>query len=173
MDEHELRNMMYTAQLPNQGAVVIRYPRGASVHADWKNDFEALPVGKGRCVREGRDVAVVSIGHVGNTALKAAEMLQNEGVSVAVYDMRYLKPLDTDLLDDIAARGFRKIVTVEDGVKKGGLGSAVLEYFAQRNMSQVPCMVLGLPDNFVTHGPVPQLHKDCGIDAESIAAALR
>lgn len=173
MDEHELRNMMYTAQLPNQGAVVIRYPRGASVHADWKNDFEALPVGKGRCVREGRDVAVVSIGHVGNEALKAAEMLQNEGVSVAVYDMRYLKPLDTDLLDDIAARGFRKIVTVEDGVKKGGLGSAVLEYFAQRNMSQVPCMVLGLPDVFVTHGPVPQLHKDCGIDAESIAAALR
>lgn len=173
MDEHELRNMMYTAQLPNQGAVVIRYPRGASVHADWKNDFEALPVGKGRCVREGKDVAVISIGHVGNEALKAAEMLQNEGVSVAVYDMRYLKPLDTDLLDDIAARGFRKIVTVEDGVKKGGLGSAVLEYFAQRNMSQVPCMVLGLPDNFVTHGPVPQLHKDCGIDAESIAAALR
>lgn len=173
MDEHELRNMMYTAQLPNQGAVVIRYPRGASVHADWKNDFEALPVGKGRCVREGRDVAVVSIGHVGNTALKAAEMLQNEGVSVAVYDMRYLKPLDTDLLDDIAARGFRKIVTVEDGVKKGGLGSAVLEYFAQRGFNQVPCTVLGLPDNFVTHGPVPQLHKDCGIDAESIAAALR
>lgn len=173
MDEHELRNMMYTAQLPNQGAVVIRYPRGASVHADWKNDFEALPVGKGRCVREGKDVAVISIGHVGNEALKAAEMLQNEGVSVAVYDMRYLKPLDTDLLDDIAARGFRKIVTVEDGVKKGGLGSAVLEYFAQRNMSQVPCTVLGLPDNFVTHGPVPQLHKDCGIDAESIAAALR
>ncbi len=173
MDEHELRNMMYTAQLPNQGAVVIRYPRGASVHADWKNDFEALPVGKGRCVREGRDVAVVSIGHVGNTALKAAEMLQNEGVSVAVYDMRYLKPLDTDLLDDIAARGFRKIVTVEDGVKKGGLGSAVLEYFAQRGFNQVPCTVLGLPDVFVTHGPVPQLHKDCGIDAESIAAALR
>lgn len=173
MDEHELRNMMYTAQLPNQGAVVIRYPRGASVHADWKNDFEALPVGKGRCVREGRDVAVVSIGHVGNTALKAAEMLQNEGVSVAVYDMRYLKPLDTDLLDDIAARGFRKIVTVEDGVKKGGLGSAVLEYFAQRGFNQVPCTVLGLPDVFVTHGPVPQLHKDCGIDAESVAAALR
>lgn len=173
MDEHELRNMMYTAQLPNQGAVVIRYPRGASVHADWKNDFEALPVGKGRCVREGRDVAVVSIGHVGNTALKAAEMLQNEGVSVAVYDMRYLKPLDTDLLDDIAARGFRRIVTVEDGVKKGGLGSAVLEYFAQRGFNQEPCTVLGLPDVFVTHGPVPQLHKDCGIDAESIAAALR
>ena len=119
MDEHELRNMMYTAQLPGQGAVVIRYPRGLSVHADWRNAFEALAVGKGRCLKEGSEVAILSIGHVGNDALAAAQQLEAEGVSGAMYDMRYLKPLDTELLDSIVAKGFRRIVTVEDGVKKG------------------------------------------------------
>lgn len=172
MDEHELRNMMYTAQLPGQGAVVIRYPRGLSVHADWKNELQVLEVGKGRCIREGSDVAVVSLGHIGNSALEAALRLESEGVSVAVYDMRYLKPIDTQLLDEIASKGFRRIVTVEDGVKKGGLGSAILEYYAERGECQ-PVTVLGLPDLFVTHGPVPQLQKDCGIDVESIMAALR
>ena len=172
MDEHELRNMMYTAQLPDQGAVVIRYPRGLSVHADWKNQFEKLDVGKARCMHEGRDVAILSIGHVGNAALEAALRLEKEGISVAHYDMRYLKPLDTALLDDLLARGIRRIVTVEDGVKKGGLGSAVLEYYAAKDCA-IPVTVLGLPDQFVTHGPVPQLHKDCGIDTDSIAAACR
>ena len=172
MDEHELRNMMYTAQLPDQGAVVIRYPRGLSVHADWKNPFEKLQVGKARCMHEGRDEAILSIGHVGNAALEAALRLEKEGISVAHYDMRYLKPLDTALLDSLLARGIRRIVTVEDGVKKGGLGSAVLEYYADKDCA-IPVTVLGLPDHFVTHGPVPQLHKDCGIDTDSIAAACR
>lgn len=170
MDEHELRNMMYTAQLPGQGAVVIRYPRGLSVHADWKNDFEALPVGKGRQMVEGSDVAIVSIGHVGNAAVEAAYRLKAANVSASVYDMRYLKPIDTQLLDEIAKKGYRRIVTVEDGVKKGGLGSAVLEYFAEVGV-MVPVTVLGLPDSYVTHGPVPQLHKDCGIDVDSIVSA--
>lgn len=174
MDEHELRNMMYTAQLPNQGPVVIRYPRGCSIHPDWQNDFEALSVGKGRCVREGRDVAVISLGPLGYNALEAAEQLENEGLSVAVYDMRYLKPLDTELLDSIARQGFHKIVTIEDGVRKGGLGSAVLEHYAETQPANLPPItILGLPDEFVTHGPVPQLHKDCHIDTASIAAACR
>ena len=172
MDEHELRNMMYTAQLPNQGAVVIRYPRGLSVHPDWHNDFEALPVGKGRCVREGRDVAILTLGHIGNAALEAADLLAADGISAAVFDMRYLKPLDTELLDRIASQGYRRIVTVEDGVKKGGFGSAVVEHFAEENI-HINISVLGLPDIFVTHGPVSQLHKDCGLDAESIAQAAR
>ena len=185
MDEHELRNMMYTAQLPRQGAVAIRYPRGLSVHPDWRNPFEALPVGKGRCLHPGTDVALVSIGHIGNAALAAAQKLEAEGLSVAMYDMRYLKPIDTDLLDDILSRRFRRIVTIEDGVKKGGLGSAVLEYFASVKSASrpsgdshsavevPPVTVLGLPDQFVTHGPVLQLHKDCGIDLETILAAAR
>ena len=178
MDEHELRNMMYTAQLPGQGAVVIRYPRGLSVHADWRNAFEALAVGKGRCLKEGSEVAILSIGHVGNDALAAAQQLEAEGVSAAMYDMRYLKPLDTELLDSIVAKGFRRIVTVEDGVKKGGLGSAVVEYFAQLrsdnpDMTIPPVVILGLPDSFVTHGPVPRLHQDCGIDQSAIVAAAR
>jgi len=178
MDEHELRNMMYTAQLPGQGAVAIRYPRGLSVHADWRNPFAPLAVGKGRCLKEGNAVAILSIGHIGNDALAAAERLEAEGVSAAMYDMRYLKPIDTELLDAILANGYRRVVTVEDGVKKGGLGSAVLEYFAAikaDNLAvQVPAVhVLGLPDQFVTHGSVPQLHKDCAIDLESIVAAGR
>ena len=178
MDEHELRNMMYTAQLPDQGAVVIRYPRGLSVHADWKNQFEKLEVGKGRCMHEGSNAAILSIGHVGNAALEAAKRLEGEGVSVAHYDMRYLKPLDTSILDELLARGVRHIVTVEDGVKKGGLGSAVLEYYAAVRSANPtkeipPVTILGLPDHFVTHGPVPQLHKDCGIDTESIIAAIK
>ena len=178
MDEHELRNMMYTAQLPGQGAVVIRYPRGLSVHADWRNAFEALAVGKGRCLKEGSEVAILTIGHVGNDALAAAQQLEAEGVSAAMYDMRYLKPLDTELLDSIVAKGFRRIVTVEDGVKKGGLGSAVVEYFAQLRSDNPdttipPVVILGLPDSFVTHGPVPRLHQDCGIDQSAIVAAAR
>ena len=170
LDEHELRNMMYTAQLPDQGAVVIRYPRGLSVHADWKTPFQKLAVGKGRCVREGSEVAIITLGHIGNSALEAADRLQQKGVSVAVYDMRYLKPLDTELLDEIASRGFRRIVTLEDGVKKGGLGSAVLEYYASVG-KLLPVTLLGIPDTFVTHGPVPQLQKDCGIDVDGIISA--
>lgn len=170
MDEHELRNMMYTSQLPDQGAVVIRYPRGLSIHPDWKSEMQALPVGRGRCVRDGSDVAIVSLGHIGNAALEAAQQLAAQGVSCAVYDMRYLKPLDTQLLDQIATCGYRRIVTVEDGVRIGGLGSAVLEYYASRGQS-LPVTILGVPDHFVTHGPVPQLHHDCGIDTPAIVAA--
>ncbi len=173
MDEHELRNMMYTAQLPGHGPVAIRYPRGLSVHPDWQNPFQELEVGKGRCVREGKDVAIISIGHIGNNALEAARLLEADGVSAAVYDMRWLKPLDTDLLDAIAAAGFRRIVTVEDGVRLGGLGSAVVEYYSSKATRLPDIRILGLPDAYVTHGSVARLQQDCSLDPASIAQAAK
>jgi len=169
MDEHELRSMMYTAQLPDRGPWVIRYPRGGSVHVDWQSAFEALPIGRGRRLREGRDeVAILALGTVGNDALKVAEEVDGD-----MYDMRFLKPLDTDLLDKVAARGYRRIVTVEDGVRNGGFGEAVVEYFAEKHPATVVnCRILAIPDNFVTHGPVAQLKHDCHIDLQAIKDAL-
>ncbi len=176
MDEHELRDMMYTAQLDNQGPFVIRYPRGLSVHPDWRNAMVAMPIGKGRCITDGENVAVLTIGHIGNEAARAVDALRSEGKNAGHYDMRFLKPLDTALLDDIAAR-YRAIVTVEDGTIEGGFGSAVLEYLEDRRnndrtMPMPPVVRLGIPDHFVTHGPVPQLQKDCRFDAESIKSAI-
>lgn len=169
MDEHELRNMMYTAQLPDNGPMVIRYPRGASVHTDWQSPFGKLEIGHGRCVRQGKDVAIISIGHSGNDALSAAQALEEKNVSAAVYDMRFLKPLDTDLIDEIADRKFKKIITVEDGVRIGGLGSAVEEYLVQKHPEMASRIkILGIPDRFVSHGTVDQLKHDCFIDAEAI-----
>lgn len=174
MNEHELRNMMYTAQLPGHGPMVIRYPRGASVHSDWQSDFCEIRVGEGRCLRNGKDVAIVSLGHPGNDALQAAEELEAQGISVAVYDMRFLKPLDTRMLDAIVAAGYRRIVTVEDGCRLGGFGEAVTEYFATSHPEAV-CRVsiLAIPDEFVTHGSVPQLKADCHIDKSAIINAAK
>ena len=174
LDEHELRNMMYTAQLEGHGPTVIRYPRGLSVHAEWQSPFEPLTVGKGRCVRKGTEVALIALGHIGNNALEAARLLEAEGISAAVYDMRWLKPLDTGLLDSIAAARYRRIVTVEDGVRIGGLGSAVVEYYnAQPTPPAAPVTVLGLPDAFVAHGAVAQLQHDTGIDVAAIVQAAK
>ena len=174
MNEHELRNMMYTAQLPDHGPVIIRYPRGASVHSDWQSDFCAIRVGEGRCLREGTDVAIISLGHPGNDAVAAADELNNKGISAAVYDMRFLKPLDTRLLDEIAAAGFRRIVTVEDGCRLGGFGEAVLEYFAERHPQMVDRIkILAIPDEFITHGSVAQLKADCHIDRAAIVVACQ
>lgn len=174
MNEHELRNMMYTAQLPNHGPVVIRYPRGASVHSDWQSDFCEIRVGEGRRLREGKDVAIVSLGHPGNDAIGAAEELATQGISAAVYDMRFLKPLDTQLLDEIAANGYRRIVTVEDGCRMGGFGEAVMEYFAEHHPQMVDRIkILGIPDKFVTHGSVAQLKADCHIDKAAIIEAAK
>ena len=169
MDEHELRSMMYTAQLPGQGAWVIRYPRGLSEHLDWQSPFERLDVGRGRQLREGGgDVALVTLGTVGNDALRVADE-----VGADIYDMRWLKPLDTDLLDRIAAHGYRRIVTVEDGVRAGGFGETVTEYFAEHHPEVVSMVkILAIPDEFVTHGPVPQLKHDCHIDADAIIKAV-
>lgn len=172
MDDHELRNMMYTAQLPNHGPVVIRYPRGASVYSDWRSPMQELKIGEGRCVREGSDVAFLSLGHPGNDAVAAAEELEKQGISAAVYDMRFLKPMDTQLLDEIASREFRKIITVEDGVKIGGFGEAVESFFAEHHPDQVSRItVLAIPDEFITHGTVSQLKADCHIDKNSLIGA--
>ncbi|MBR4739531.1 MAG: 1-deoxy-D-xylulose-5-phosphate synthase [Bacteroidales bacterium] len=169
IDEHDLRNMMYTAQLPGHGPVVIRYPRGCSEHADWQSPMEELAVGRGRCLRKGRgETAFVTLGTVGNDALRVAKEQDAD-----MYDMRWLKPLDTALLDTIAAAGYRRIVTVEDGVRKGGFGEAVMEYFAEHHPEVVSSVrILAIPDEFVTHGPVAQLKHDCRIDAAAIAEAL-
>jgi 1-deoxy-D-xylulose-5-phosphate synthase len=131
--------------------------------------MQELTIGEGRCVREGSDVAFLSLGHPGNDAVAAAEELQKQGLSAAVYDMRFLKPLDTRLLDEVASKGFRKIITVEDGTKLGGFGEAVESYFTEHHPEQAAHItVLAIPDEFVTHGSVPQLKADCHIDKDSL-----
>ena len=173
MNEHELRKMMFTAQQEKRGPFVIRYPRGRGVNIDWRCPLEDIPIGKGRRLKEGRDVAIISIGHIGNNVTKAIEMAEFQGngdspVSIAHYDMRFLKPIDTDILDEVGKR-FKAVITVEDGVRTGGLGSAVVEYFADQGYT--PHIVrLGMPDDvFVEHGTVAQLQHAIGIDAEGIA----
>lgn len=174
MDEHELRRLMYTAQLPGKGTFVIRYPRGRGVLADWHCPLEEVKVGTGRKLRDGDDIAVLSVGPVGNNVVKAVEMMENDaksasggsGISVAHYDMRFVKPLDENLLKEVAAK-FKHVITVEDGVREGGFGSAVIEWMEDNG--QHPDIVrLGLPDHFVEHGTVAQLQSIVGIDAEGI-----
>ena len=172
MDEHELRRLMYTAQLPDKGAFAIRYPRGRGVKVDWQCPLEEVPVGKGRRLKEGKDVAVLTIGPIGNVAAKAiARFEQETGQSVAHYDMRFLKPLDEEMLQEVGQR-FTRIVTAEDGVLKGGMGSAVLEYMADHGFTPRVARV-GIPDNFVEHGAVKELHRICGMDEEGIIKALK
>ena len=172
MDEHELRRLMYTAQLPGKGPFVIRYPRGRGALADWRCPLEEVRVGTGRRLKAGRHVAVLTIGPIGNEAARAIAEAESErpGLSVAHYDMRFLKPLDEELLAEVAAN-FGRIVTVEDGTRAGGMGSAVLEWMADHGFS--PRLTrLGLPDRFVEHGTVPQLMRITGIDKDSIKAAI-
>ena len=174
MDDHELRDMMYTAQQPGHGPIVIRYPRGASIHSDWQSPMKAIEIGKGRCLREGSDVAFVSLGFPGNDALAAADSLAIEGISTAVYDMRFLKPLDEQMIDEIASKNFRKIITIEDGVKLGGFGEAVETYLAEHHPGQTSKItILAIPDKFVTHGSVQQLKHDCHIDQEALISAAK
>lgn len=172
MNEHELRNMMYTAQLPEKGPVVIRYPRGNGVLTDWRNEMQELEIGKGRMLREGMGVAIVSIGHIGNLAMQAAAMLEAEDISVGVYDMRFVKPLDTTLLDEIAER-YDRVITLEDGCLEGGFGSAVLEYYSEKGGKVPSVKRLGIPDRFITHGSIPQLQQECGIDVPAIVSAVK
>lgn len=172
MNERELRNLMYTAQLPDQKTpFVIRYPRGRGVTPRWKTPLEIQPVGKGVCLCEGGDTAILSIGAIGNNAKKAIEMARAQsGKEFGHYNMIYLKPLDEALLHEVFKR-YQRIITLEDGVINGGLASAVCEFAAQNGYTQ-KLIPLGLPDRFVTHGSVAELHKECGIDAESIKMIL-
>lgn len=174
MDERELRRMMYTAQLPGKGTVVIRYPRGKGVCGeDWQCPLEEIPVGKARCISQGKDVAVLSYGPIGNDVQKAVNELKEEGcpLSVAHYDMRFCKPLDTELLEDVSAR-FKRVVTVEDAQRAGGFGSAVLEWMSDNN-KDVKVQRIGLPDHFVEHGTVNELKVIAGIDNDSIKKVIR
>ncbi|WP_440422588.1 MULTISPECIES: 1-deoxy-D-xylulose-5-phosphate synthase [Prevotella] len=174
MDERELRRMMYTAQLPGKGTVVIRYPRGKGVCGeDWQCPLEEIPVGKARCISQGKDVAVLSYGPIGNDVQKVVNELKEEGcpLSVAHYDMRFCKPLDTELLEDVSAR-FKRVVTVEDAQRAGGFGSAVLEWMSDNN-KDVKVQRIGLPDHFVEHGTVNELKVIAGIDNDSIKKVIR
>ena len=172
MDEHELRNLMYTAQLDGNGPFVIRYPRGHGVLTDWRNKLEEIKVGTGRRLKEGKQVAVLTVGPIGNTAAKAIEKAEAavSGLEVAHYDMRFIKPMDESLLEEIGRR-YGKIVTVEDGVRSGGFGSAVLEWMSDHGFSPKITRI-GLPDTFVEHGTVEQLRHITGMDADAIAAAI-
>ena len=162
MNEHELRKMMFTAQLPEQGPWVIRYPRGRGVKEDWRCPLEAIEVGKGRKIKDGKDTVVLSIGHIGNNVTEAIK-----DTDVAHYDMRFLKPIDTAILDEVG-KNFSHVITVENGVKDGGLGSAVLEYFADHGYTPRVTR-LGMPtDSFVEHGTIRELQHICGIDPEGI-----
>jgi 1-deoxy-D-xylulose-5-phosphate synthase len=166
LDEHELRNMMYTAQLDGKGPFVIRYPRGGGVHVDWKKPFKEIEIGKGRCLKIGHNIALLSIGHIGNAAMQAAVIAENLGINVGVYDMRFVKPLDESLIHEVA-KTYSHIITIENGVLKGGFGSAVVEYIAD-NKLPVEVYRMGIPDSFITHGSLRELHKDCRIDTEAI-----
>lgn len=167
MDEHELRRLMYTAQLPGKGPFVIRYPRGRGVLQDWKCPLEEIPVGKGRKLKAGNDIAVVTIGPIGNVAAKAIERAEKErSISIAHYDLRFLKPLDEELLHEVG-RNFRKVITIEDGVRQGGMGSAVLEFMADHGYTPL-VQRIGVPDTFIEHGSMQELHHLCGTDEEGI-----
>ena len=169
MDEHELRRLMYTAQLPNKGPFVIRYPRGGGELQDWRCPFEEVKVGTGRKLKDGTDVAVLSIGPIGNNVTRAIAELC-DSVSVAHYDMRFLKPLDESILDEVG-RKFKHIITIENGVRNGGMGSAITEWMNDHGYTP-QIKRLGLPDSFVEHGTIAQLQAIVGIDKDSIKNAI-
>jgi len=170
-DEHELRRLMYTAQLPNQGPFVIRYPKGRGTQVNWKCPLEPIEIGKGRKLKAGTDLAVITIGPIGNDAAKAIEEAEKQtGKNIAHYDLRFLKPLDESMLHEIG-KNFQHIVTIEDGVLKGGMGSAILEFMSDNNY--MPTVKrLGIPDQFIQHGPVEDLRAICNIDRTSIYNTL-
>ena len=168
MNEHELRNLMYTAQLEGKGPFVIRYPRGNGVLVDWRCPFEEIKVGTGRKLRDGNDVAVLTIGPIGNDVEEVISSITSETstTNIAHYDMRFLKPLDEEILHEVG-RKFKHIITIEDGVRNGGMGSAVMEWMSDHDYD-VKITRMGLPDNFVEHGTISQLREIVGLDNESI-----
>ncbi len=171
MNEAELRNLMYTATLYKDGAFSIRYPRGQGVMPNWRTPLKEIPVGQGRLVQEGEEVAILTIGHIGNYAVAACQTLADEDVYPAHYDLRFVKPLDEDLLHEVFGQ-FKHVVTVEDGCLMGGMGSAVLEFMVDHGYS-ASVKRLGIPDRVVEHGEQPELHRECGYDPNGIAQAVR
>ena len=170
-DETELRNLMYTAQLPDQGPFIIRYPRGRGILSDWRKPFEPVVIGTGRKLKEGDDIAVLSIGPIGNLAEQAITTWEKEsGKTAALYDMRFLKPIDTSILREVALK-YDRIITIENGAVTGGLGTAVVEFMADNGYSPV-IRRMGLPDRFIEHGSTPQLLHLCHIDEDAIISTL-
>ena len=171
-DEIELRNLMYTAQLPDQGPFIIRYPRGRGILTDWRKPMEPVVVGTGRRIRDGKDAAVLSIGPIGNLAEQAIRSWEKEsGLTAALYDMRFLKPIDTDILNEVGKK-YSRIITIENGAVTGGLGSAVMEFMGDNGYTPT-IRRLGLPDRFIEHGSTPELLHICNIDEETVINALR
>lgn len=166
-NEHELRNLMYTAVYGNDGPFVIRYPRGQGELSEWKNEPRLLPIGKGRLLKKGKDMALLSIGAIGNNAARAIAEAEKQGISVAHYDMVFLKPIDEELLTEVATT-FKQLITVENGVIRGGLGSAVLEFLAEHDYTDVHVHRIGITDEFVTHGSIKELQHIVGLDTEGI-----
>lgn len=172
MNESELRNLMYTAQLEkNEYPFVIRYPRGEGVMPEWRTPMEEIPIGKGRRLKEGNDIAILSFGHPGNFAASAIRTLHQDGILPGHYDLRFAKPLDEALLHE-ACQKYPKLVTVEDGTVIGGIGAAVLEFMAKHGYKN-EVRILGIPDRLVEHGTPKELHRECGYDAEGIVTAVR
>jgi 1-deoxy-D-xylulose-5-phosphate synthase len=172
MNEAELRNLMYTSQLPEiDKPFVIRYPRGQGVMPQWRNTMEPVEIGTGRKICDGQDIALLSFGHPGNFAVAACRDLATEDIFPAHYDMRFVKPIDEAMLHEVAKR-YSKIITIEDGTVVGGFGSAVLEFMAAHGYTPQVRM-LGIPDRIVEHGKPEELHRECGYDARAITDAVR
>ena len=170
LNEIELRNLMYTAQKPNQGPFSIRYPRGKGVIVDWKKEFKELAVGKGEVIQKGKDLAILSIGHPGNFVINAQKKLKEAGISAAHYNMIFVKPIDEGLLHKIFKK-FDRILTIEDGCVQGGFGSAILEFMAKHNYS-AKFKMLGIPDKFVSHGTQKELYAECFYDEDAIIKSV-
>lgn len=171
MNEEELRNLMYSAQLDNKGPFSIRYPRGRGVMPEWKKPFREIPVGKGRLIRDGHDIAILSIGHVGNFVVEATERLKKENVSICHYDMRFAKPLDEEILHRVF-KEFEFVITIEDGTTTGGFGSAVIEFMTE-NQYSAHVKRMGVPDRFIDQGTPEELYRECGFDAEGIFTTVK
>lgn len=172
MNEQELRNLMFTAQLPrNEGAFSIRYPRGQGVMPNWRTPFEKIEIGKGRKIKEGEDLAILTFGHIGNYAVEACQRLSIQGINPAHYDLRFAKPLDEELLHEVFST-YKKVITVEDGCIQGGVGSAILEFMAEHNY-RAEVKILGIPDEIIEHGEQMDLHRECGFDPDGIVATVK
>jgi 1-deoxy-D-xylulose-5-phosphate synthase len=172
MNESELRDLMYTSQLDKiKLPFVIRYPRGEAVKADWKTEMKEIEIGKGRKLKDGKDIAILSFGHPGNFAAAAIRDVKAENINPAHYDMRFAKPIDEALLHEVFAK-YRKIITIEDGTVVGGFGSAVLEFMATHKY-QADVKIMGIPDAIIEHGSPKELYNEVGIDANHIADAIR
>src|SRR5699024_6674581 len=167
----ELRDMMYTASKHEEAAWAIRYPRGKATGMEVREEFQPMEIGKGECLREGDDVAVLSFGPMGNYVIEAADGLGEEGISIGHYNMRFAKPLDTALIDEIC-HNYKHIITIEDGTKLGGFGSAVAEYLSDKP-HHIPVSIMGVPDHIVEHGTQEELYKEVGLDPESIKQKVR